>query len=392
MRHLLRYGLAAVSLMVLHLASGVAQAQRVLCGTRSTAACTAPGLMFQRISAGFAHSCGVTADGVAYCWGDGTKGALGDGQARISRLPQRVRSDEAFVDVAAGGEFSCARTAHGRVFCWGAERVVPGWPQVSLEPRQVVLPAPASSMVTGRRHACVLDGEGRAWCWGWNVDGETGTGTSGIAASMVASPTRVETSATFASLSAGMGFTCGVTADSRVMCWGSNVDGILGPRVWDRCGDVNPIPCATRPQDVAMPERMTQVSAGSTHACALSERGRVFCWGANGAGQVGAHGPGVPQVFTPAEVVIARSGAFTSVTSGGTNSCALTAARRVYCWGAYDQTASFVANAETLEPAVAAGGTQFSAVSAGGEHACGLDTRGRVLCWGDTIRGALGIR
>jgi alpha-tubulin suppressor-like RCC1 family protein len=312
---------------------------------------------------------------------------LGNGQSRISRLPQRVLSNEAFVDVAAGGDFSCGRTASGRVYCWGAERVVPGWPQVSTVPREVALVSPAVSLAAGRRHACVLDQMGHAYCWGWNVDGETGTGTSGIAASMVASPTRVETNATFASLSAGLGFTCGVTTDFRVMCWGSNVDRIIGPRVWDQCGDVNPIPCAARPMEVAMPERMKQVSAGSTHACALSESGRVFCWGANGSGQVGAHGPGVPMVLTPAEVVIARAGAFTAVTTGGTNSCVLSVSRRAYCWGAYSHT-----DAEALEPSVAAGGTPFIAVSAGQAHACGLDAGGRVLCWGDTVLGALGIR
>lgn len=387
-----KYATAAACAAVMHLMPELTHAQRVLCGTRSTAACTAPGFTFQRISAGFAHSCGVTAEGAAYCWGDGTKGALGDGQTRISRLPQRVVSDEAFVDIAAGGAFSCARTADGRVLCWGGERVVPGWPQVSERPREVKVARPATLLTAGRRHACILDDDGQAWCWGWNVDGETGTGTSGIGASIVPTPTKVETSATFSTLSAGLGFTCGVTSDARVMCWGSNVDGVIGPRVFDRCGDVNPVPCAARPLELQMPERIKQVSAGSTHACALTERGRVFCWGANGAGQVGAHGPGVPQILTPAEVVIARSGEFRSVTSGGTNSCAVTASRRVFCWGAYDHAANFVADGEALAPAVAAGGTQFTAVSAGGAHACGLDTRGRVLCWGDTILGALGIR
>jgi alpha-tubulin suppressor-like RCC1 family protein len=366
--------------------------QRGLCGTRSTAACTAPGFVFQKVSAGFAHSCAVEQDGKVACWGDGRKGALGSGQQAISRLPQRVSSAEAFIDVAAGGDYSCARTAQGRVFCWGSERVVPGWPEVGTVPREVALPRPAAALSAGRRHACVLDDEGVAWCWGWNVDGETGTGTSGISSAMVATPTRVESTATYSSLSAGLGFTCGVTTDARVHCWGSNVDRIIGPRVFDRCGDVHPIPCATRPTEVAMPAPIKQVATGSTHACALTAEGKVFCWGANGSGQVGAHGPGVPVLLSPLEVVIPRSGEFTAITSGGTNSCALTRSRRVYCWGAYDHASQFLADEDALAPSLTAGGTQFMAVSAGQGHACGLDTRGRVLCWGDTILGALGIR
>jgi hypothetical protein len=55
----------------------------------------------------------------------------------------------------------------------------------------------------GRRHACFLDRERRAHCWGFNVDGETGTGTAGIEAAMIAAPTPVVGDHRFQSLSAG---------------------------------------------------------------------------------------------------------------------------------------------------------------------------------------------
>lgn len=370
-----------------------AQAQRPLCGTRTTAACTAPGLTFQMVSSGFTHSCGVTADGSIHCWGDGRKGALGDGQRRISRLPQRVRSNEAFVEVVAGGDYSCARTSDNRVFCWGNERPVPGWPEISDVPRAVELPNPASALAVGRRHACTLDSTGKAYCWGWNVDGETGTGSGGLAAAMIATPTPVASDVRFRQISAGLGFSCGVSLDGGVYCWGSNVDRVMSTfSASEQCGDVHPIPCAQRPVPVQFPGRAMQVSVGTSHVCALTDTGRIFCWGSNGAGQVGAHGPGVPVVPIPGEVVIARSGAFTAVSSGGIHSCALTAGRRVYCWGAYDYTGNDQAGAEALAPTMAAGGTLLQAVSTGQVHACALDPRGRVLCWGDTILGALGIR
>ena len=367
-------------------------AQRPVCGTRTTAACTAPGLTFQAISAGFAHSCGVTPDGVAYCWGDGRKGALGNGRRQVSRLPQRVIGQYAFVEVGAGGDFTCARTADSQVFCWGGERPVPGWPELSDVPRAVTLPKPATAMAVGRRHVCVLDSEGIAYCWGWNVDGETGGGTSGIDAAMVATPTPVDTDARFKNLSAGLGFTCGVTLEGTVRCWGTNIDRIVGEQAADRCGEITPIPCATRPVAVPIPELASTVSAGTSHACVLTVSGRVFCWGSNGSGQVGAYGPGVPSVPVPSEVTIKRQGPFLSVSSGGVHSCALTTSRRVYCWGAYDFAGNDQAGAEALAPTLAAGGTQFRAISAGQLHACGLDIKGRVLCWGDTINGALGVR
>lgn len=102
---------------------------------------------------------------VAYCWGDGRGGALGNGRREVSQFPQRVRTEQALVQVAAGGNFSCARTVDNEVLCWGNERPVPGWPVVADAPVGVVLERPAASLAVGRRHACVLDSEGRAYCW-----------------------------------------------------------------------------------------------------------------------------------------------------------------------------------------------------------------------------------
>jgi alpha-tubulin suppressor-like RCC1 family protein len=296
------------------------------------------------------------------------------------------------VEIGAGGDYSCARTTTGEVWCWGNAQPVPGWPETQRTPAKVALSAPARSLAIGRRHACVVDHEGRAHCWGWNVDGETGTGASGLEASMVAAPTPVETDARFTMLSAGLGTTCGVTVEGGVLCWGSNIDGILGPDAPDRCGDVGPIPCATRPVRVAIPVRVQQVSAGSSHACALGETGVLYCWGANSAGQVGAYGAGVPLVRTPSAVALPRSGSFVSVSSGGLHTCALATTRRVYCWGSDQLNFGDELEEAAVAPRVAAGGTQFMAISTGMVHACGLDTRGRLLCWGNTILGALGVR
>ncbi len=55
-------------------------------------------LSFRQISAGMYHSCGVTYDDLAYCWGADGVGQLGDGAVNIS---QRTRP----VPVAGGLRF-----------------------------------------------------------------------------------------------------------------------------------------------------------------------------------------------------------------------------------------------------------------------------------------------
>jgi len=361
--------------------------QRVRCGTRTTAPCAAPNLTLHTVSAGYTHSCGVNNEGFAYCWGDGRQGALGDGASEISQYPKRVLGKEAFVTVAAGGDFTCALNAQGEVFCWGNSRTVPGWPAVSNTPQKVTLSTPAASIAAGRRHACVLDREQRAWCWGWNVDGETGTGSGGVHQSMIPEPALVATSERFTSISAGLGFTCGVTLSGGVLCWGSNIDGAVGRGAVDLCGDVSPVRCATRPVTVEVPEQVRQVSSGTGHACVVALSGQVYCWGDNGAGQGGAFDSGVPMLPVPTRVRLPRNEAVRSVGSGGVLSCAITVNRFVYCWGS-DMIE--VWDHEHLAPRIAAGRTQFSSISVGQLHACGLDPNGRVLCWGDTILGALG--
>lgn len=368
-------------------ASHVGEVQRARCGTRTTAPCTAPGLEFHSISAGYTHSCGVSNEGFAYCWGDGGQGALGNGASEISQYPKRVLGSYAFVAIAAGGDFSCALDATGDVYCWGNARTVPGWPAISKAPRKVTVSTPARAITAGRRHACILDREHRAWCWGWNVDGETGTGSGGVHVSMIPEPALVSTTERFSAISAGLGFTCGVTLTGNVLCWGSNVDGIIGQDARERCGEVSPIPCATSPVAVPFPERVVQLSSGTGHACAGSRSGAVYCWGDNGAGQAGAFGSGVPSVRVPTRVRLPRNDAVAVIASGGVLSCALTVRRTAYCWGS-DMVD--VWDHEHLAPRIVAARTQLRSISVGQLHGCGLDLNGRLLCWGDTVLGALG--
>ena len=48
------------------------------------------GLTFAYLKAGELFTCGVTGEGVAYCWGDNEYGQLGDGTTRQSSEPVKV--------------------------------------------------------------------------------------------------------------------------------------------------------------------------------------------------------------------------------------------------------------------------------------------------------------
>jgi alpha-tubulin suppressor-like RCC1 family protein len=81
-----------------------------------------------QLSAGREHTCGVATDGEAYCWGAAGFGQLGYNAAPPSggylNSPVRVRSaalpaDVQWSSVTAGYEHSCGVTVEGLAFCWG---------------------------------------------------------------------------------------------------------------------------------------------------------------------------------------------------------------------------------------------------------------------------------
>jgi alpha-tubulin suppressor-like RCC1 family protein len=70
------------------------------------------------------HVCGVTGLGVAYCWGKADEGGLGNGTGTpvIATTPVAVSGGLSFAMLSAGGTYdghSCGVTTDGAAYCWG---------------------------------------------------------------------------------------------------------------------------------------------------------------------------------------------------------------------------------------------------------------------------------
>ena len=84
------------------------------------------GPLFAAVTAGYRHRCGLTSGGEAYCWGDGPMGQLGTGKKGDIWLlpggkwaPGKVAGGYAFRAISAGGGVTCGLTADGAGYCWG---------------------------------------------------------------------------------------------------------------------------------------------------------------------------------------------------------------------------------------------------------------------------------
>ena len=76
-------------------------------------------LTFVQVSAGSEHTCAISTDGQAFCWGRNTFGQLGDGTTTNSARPVPIVGGPQFGSIAAGVNHTCAVDLNNTAFCWG---------------------------------------------------------------------------------------------------------------------------------------------------------------------------------------------------------------------------------------------------------------------------------
>ena len=346
----------------------------------ATAAATIP-LSFAQISASsvFRHTCGVTTDNKAYCWGSGT---LGDGQTQSEpRLtPVAVAGGHLFRQIDVGASYTCAATTDNRAFCWGGNHAG----QLGSEStRDQATPVPVSTpfrfrhVATGSGTTCGLSTENRVYCWGDSFRGKLGSGTS--VETFNNGPTEIAGGRRYNQVTSGWDHSCALTTTNEIFCWGSNQYGQLG--------DASTAKVRLQPVRVSGGRSYRQVSAGYKHTCAVTTTFRAICWGFNPSGQVG-DGSTLNR-WEPRQV--AGTVLFERVTAGARHTCAESTDNRAYCWGANFSGELGTGNTtSSLKPVAVTGGLWFAQLTAGNQYSCGVTSDNRGYCWGANDQGTLG--
>jgi len=153
----------------------------------------AGGLTFRQVSTEGESSCGLTTTGAAYCWGASVNGWLGIGAGPFdaclvdcSLNPRPVVGQLVFSSHSTGELSSCALTAAGDAYCWGDNSdgaLGDGTTVSSTSPVAVVggltfAMVSADKNLNGGASICGVTRAGVAYCWGYGYYGQLGAGST----------------------------------------------------------------------------------------------------------------------------------------------------------------------------------------------------------------------
>jgi alpha-tubulin suppressor-like RCC1 family protein len=338
---------------------------------------------YASISGGFAHTCAMTPAGVAYCWGAGGQGQLGDASNQAFYYkPIMVVGGQTWAVVRAGGNYTCALTTGGTPYCWGTgPNLGDNSTTGHSSPVQVAGGLTVDSVTAGNGQACVLQ-SGAAHCWGSNEYGQIGTNSTSFSYDSTPQAVDQNTLAFTAMSARGDSHVCALIASGSAFCWGLNTSGQLG--AGNTAGE------DSIPAGVIGTLTFSSIATGGNHTCGIVlSSGTTECWGDDLAGELGDNNPGT---ITGTLVIVQGSHTFVQVVAGEGFTCGLTAPGVAWCWGM--NSAGQLGNNTTTEantPVQVSGGLAFTTISAGGDFVCGLVAGGAAYCWGDNSSGQLGI-
>jgi alpha-tubulin suppressor-like RCC1 family protein len=293
------------------------------CATPTTGSGAPP-----QVALAYVHGCRLD-DGIVSCFGDTTTGSLGVGDNAPREVPTPVSAPKPFVYVTAMGmdtdNATCALDSDGDVWCWG-DNTRGQLGQGDFLPRAPVpqrVPLPFKVRRLGHAQfnvVCVIAVDGTLWCWGQNDEGQLGQGDFPHLPDQ-ASPVQVTAFNDWIDVATSEGHACAIRDGGITFCWGRNTDAELGlpsdaggqlrspqlvPGRFDSISLGESETCAldgarlycwgSVPKIAGFTYGPTEMLPGHTwagfginvfHVCALDHQGQVFCWGRNVEGQLG---------------------------------------------------------------------------------------------------------
>eukprot|EP00752_Nemacystus_decipiens_P009426 g8429.t1 len=396
------------------------------------------------VSAGYQHSCIVTADASVKCFGYNKNGELGLGD-NVNRGDDSggmgdllgdvdLGTEAAATAVSAGWTHTCALLEGGSVKCWGrnnwgqlgqGDYVDRGDDPLTMGNNLTAIDlgsapsgngtAVATAITTGQQFTCVLVEGGGVKCFGRNDEGQCGRGN--LDESVGSNDEDMGDNLPYVdlgegveavSISSGTATTCAALLGGGIKCWGGNSYGGLGVGDTYNVGD-EPTDMGdnVKEVDLGTGEVGHAVVLGLRHACAILVGGSVKCWGDNRSGQLGlghvaTMGDDADELGDNLPFVDLGGETATSMSLGESHSCAVLGDGTVRCWGKsfrgqlgrgeYYARGKYPGEMGTgLEAVDLGANVTATSLAAGNDHTCAALDDGSLKCWGMNVLGALGL-
>lgn len=364
------------------------------------------------VAAGGDHTCALASNAKVYCWGGGQYGVLGNGSTVDSNVPVAVDMNSqphapypgpvSAKYIVSGFDHSCLLSINSKAYCWGRNshgRLGDGTTVDRKKPVQVSNGALPSNVFIKKissglgDHTCALASDSKVYCWGRNNRGKLGDGTTADRSSPVlVNKGQVPNGVGFKHISTGSEHTCAIAYNDKAYCWGYGHSGRLGTG----SGGDRYTPAAVVNGSMPPNTNIVSVEAGSGHTCAVAASGKAYCWGFGTFGQMGN---GSNAAFNPSPVPVSsgdmvQNVGIKNVSVGTTHSCVVTLSNKAHCWGgllssmhtSINHTPFKIAdiNDDSDRPLV------VDSLSSGDGTNCAIGSDSWVYCWGSNANSRLG--
>lgn len=278
----------------------------------------APFQMVDELVTGWDYTCTRTG-GTVNCWGDNRDGRLG--APNVGHGPSSLTGPgtTVFQQISGGNDATCGHLDNTQIACWGdVAGNIRTTPTTEASPVLVEM----AELSFGYRFGCGVRDDDQRVCWGTqNETGQLGNNTT------TANPTPVLTNDRLLEIAARGNHACALTEGLQIVCWGSNFYGESGTAT------NQPVVVPTLVLDAnGELDNCASIAVADRHSCAICA-GKPLCWGENKYSELGRGIEEVADSRRTAAPVLVPDLVFTEVTALDGGGCALSNDGRLFCWG-----------------------------------------------------------